>query len=75
MNPSTEAEVRLLRAWAVTLAGRTGDLAQRASAYHHLYRHSGGNHAFPLLAAHGALWASGYFQRNLKRGALATRLV
>lgn len=75
MNPSTEAEVCTLRARAIALAGRAGDLAQRASVYHHLYRHSGGNHAFPLLAAHGALWASGYFRRNLRQGALATRLL
>ena len=29
--------------------------------YHHLFEHSGGNHIFPLIAAHGALWARGYF--------------
>jgi hypothetical protein len=37
------------------LAGGLCDLAQRATVYHHLFRASGGNHAFPLIAAHGAL--------------------
>lgn len=66
-------ELVTLRDQAVTLAGGTGDLAQRASVYHHLYAHSGGNHAFPLLAAHGALWASGYFRRGMRFGALVAR--
>jgi len=51
------------------LAGGTGDLAQRTLAYHHLFRHSGGGHAFPLLAAHGALWARGYFAWGGRAGA------
>lgn len=59
------------------MAGRTGDLVQRASVYHHLYEHSGRNHCFPLLAAHGALWASGYFRNGLRFGRVvaAGRLV
>ncbi len=67
-------ELVALRARAVVLAGTTRDLAQRASVYHHLFAHSGGNHSFPLLAAHGALWASGYFRRGLRFGALVARL-
>lgn len=55
---------------ATTLAGGLTDLAQRAAVYHHVYRHSGGNHAFPLIAAHGALWARGYFAMGLKMGEL-----
>lgn len=54
-----------LRAEALAMAGRTGDLALRASSYLTLYRDSGGNHIFPLLAAHGALWGSGHFRRNI----------
>ncbi|MCA8908525.1 MAG: hypothetical protein KDA49_05425 [Rhodospirillaceae bacterium] len=50
------------------MAGANGDLAQRAMVYHHLYRHSGGNHVFPLLAAHGALWAKGYFATGMRVG-------
>ena len=53
---------------ATRLAGGLNDLAQRAAVYHHLYEHSGGNHAFPLLAAHGALWARGYFRLGMRLG-------
>ena len=47
------------------LAGGVDDLAQQALVYLHLFRTSGGNHTFPLLAAHGALWASGHFKRGM----------
>ena len=57
-----------LRSDATRLAGGLTDLAQRAAVYHHLYEHSGGNHAFPLIAAHGALWARGYFRFGLRMG-------
>ncbi len=59
-----------LRQEATALAGRPGDLIQRAAVYHHLYRHSRGNHAFTLLAAHGALWARGYLRTGLLAGRL-----
>jgi len=51
------------------MAGGVHDLAQRAGVYHHLFAHSGRNHVFPLLAAHGALWARGHFQRGMRLGA------
>ena len=57
-----------LREKAVTLAGAPKDLVQRAAVYHHLYEHSNGNHTFPLIAAHGALWGSGYFALGTKAG-------
>jgi hypothetical protein len=53
---------------AVHLAGGLGDLSRRATVYHHLFRASGGNHVFPLIAAHGALWAGGYFRFALRLG-------
>jgi hypothetical protein len=53
---------------AVRLAGGLTDLAQRATVYHHLFRDSGGNHIFPLIAAHGALWARGYFRFGMALG-------
>jgi hypothetical protein len=59
-----------LRREATSLAGGLGDLAQRASVYHHLFEHSGSNHCFPLLAAHGALWASGYFRSGMRLGSI-----
>lgn len=61
-----------LRREATALAGGLGDLAQRASVYHHMYQHSKGNHCFPLLAAHGALWASGYFRSGMRVGSLVS---
>lgn len=67
-NHCLSNEVERLRSQAIALAGRTSDLVQRASVYHHLYAHSGGNHSFPLLAAHGALWASGYFLGGMRFG-------
>lgn len=68
----TELQLRAayegLRSEAVVLAGGLTDLAQRATVYHHIYRASGGNHIFPLIAAHGALWAGGYFRAALGLG-------
>jgi hypothetical protein len=61
-----------LRGEAALLAGGINDLAQRASVYHHLFEHSRGNHVFPLLAAHGALWAGGYFRSGMKVGSALT---
>lgn len=59
-----------IKAEATLLAGATTDLTQRATTYHHLYQHSRGNHIFPLIAAHGALWAKRYFQFGMKLGQL-----
>lgn len=53
---------------ATRLAGSLTALSQRATTYHHLFRDSGGNHVFPLIAAHGALWARGYFAFGAKLG-------
>ena len=50
-----------LQSEAARLAGGLTDVAQRAAVYRHMYRFSGGNHVFPLIAAHGALWSSRYF--------------
>lgn len=48
------------------LAGRLADVPQRAAVYHHVFFDSGRNHVFPLIAAHGALWARGYFAFGLR---------
>lgn len=55
---------------AERLAGGLSDLARRATVYRHIFVESKGNHAFPLIAAHGALWAGGYFRFGMKLGAL-----
>ena len=57
-----------------TMAGDLGDFRQRARAYHRLYRHSKGNFAFPLLAAHGALWGAGHMRRGLLVSRILMRL-
>ena len=67
-NPAIQDRYALFRAEATRLAGRPSDLVQRSSVYFHLYQHSKGNHAFPLLAAHGAMWGSRHFAKGLKIG-------
>ena len=57
---------------ATRLAGGLTDLSQRATVYHHLYEDSGKNHIFPLIAAHGALWAGGYFRFGMRLGQLCS---
>jgi hypothetical protein len=54
------------------LAGGLHDLSQRATVYHHLYQHSDGNHIFPLIAAHGALWAGRYFRFGMQLGQICS---
>lgn len=50
------------------LAGGLGDLQQRAGVYHGMYEDSGKRNVFPLIAAHGALWAAGYFRKGMLGG-------
>ncbi|MFG6414408.1 hypothetical protein ACG02S_10925 [Roseateles sp. DC23W] len=57
-----------LRLDGVRLAGGLASLTQRACVYHHIYKASGGRNVFPLIAAHGALWASGYFRKGMHAG-------
>lgn len=59
-----------IHATGTRLAGQLPDLVQRATVYRQLFRDSGGNHIFPLIAAHGALWAGGYFRWGLRLGRL-----
>ncbi len=69
--PSTEALQSFydsLQRDAQRLAGGLTDLAQRATVYHHIFEHSGRNHIFPLIAAHGALWARRYFHVGRQLG-------
>lgn len=58
----------VLHAEAVRLAGEPGDIARRVMAHHRIYRDSNGNHAFPLVALHGALWAAGFFETTGRLG-------
>lgn len=50
------------------LAGGLREVARRAVVYRQVFRDSGGNHAFPLIAAHGACWSRGHFARGDRLG-------
>jgi hypothetical protein len=67
-----ETDYERLRKEGYLLAGGLRDLSQRASVYYHLYEDSGGRNVFPLIAAHGALWASGYFAKGMLIGRLCS---
>ena len=61
-----------IRSEAVRLAGEPSDIPQRVTALHQLFLDSGGNHAFPQVALHGALWAYGFFSSTGGVGRLIT---
>lgn len=67
MNTTT---YQTFRTKGFILAGGLGDLNQRACVYRHLYEDSGKRNVFPLIAAHGALWAAGYFKAGMLGGRL-----
>jgi hypothetical protein len=67
-SASLASEYEQLHEEATQLAGGLRDLAQRATVYRHVFRASQGNHAFPLIAAHGALWAGGQFRFAMQVG-------
>ena len=51
-----------LRRQAEVLAGKPEDIIPRVLHHYDLYLDSNGNHAFPLVALHGALWAAAFFE-------------
>ena len=53
-----------IRAEATSLAGGPGDMPARVALLHSIFVDSGGNHAFPEVALHGALWAFGFYERR-----------
>ena len=59
-----------LRAEGYALAGERDDLVRRADVYRTMFHSSGGRNVFPLIAAHGALWAVGYFKLGKLGGML-----
>lgn len=73
-SPSTSAGTDLaaahgaIRREAVRLAGGSGDIPPRVALHHSIFLDSGGNHCFPEVALHGALWAYGFYER---RGAVS----
>jgi len=61
------------KAEATLLAGGLLDIPRRALVLYNLYLDSGRNHQFSLIATHGALWASGYFEAGGSLGRLIAR--
>jgi hypothetical protein len=53
-----------IRDQATRLAGGPGDMPQRVALLHAIFVDSAGNHAFPEVALHGALWAYGFYERR-----------
>src|SRR6202795_46520 len=62
-----------IRAEATRLAGELLDIARRVVVLYNLYLDSGRNHAFSQIAAHGALWAHGYFEVGGRLGRFVAR--
>ncbi len=73
---ATAADLKLeydkLRDSATESAGDLIDIPRRVEILYDLYRDSLGNHAFSLIAAHGALWAWNYFETGGALGRLMT---
>src|ERR1700704_3927885 len=73
-SPTTSAGTDLaaahgaIRREAARLAGGPGDIPPRVALHHSIFLDSGGNHCFPEVALHGALWAYGFYER---RGAVS----
>lgn len=62
------AEYARIRREAVAVAGGPGDMPQRVALLHSIFVDSHGNHGFPEVALHGALWAYAFYER---RGAVS----
>jgi hypothetical protein len=61
VNEDMDERYTALRRRAFELAGEPGDIVKRVIVLHQIYQDSRGNHTFPLIALHGALWAKGFF--------------
>src|SRR5262245_24896795 len=51
-----------MKAETAQRVGGLEEIPRRVALLHGLYLDSGGNHTFPQIAAHGALWAQGFFE-------------
>lgn len=67
-----QAAYEEIRAQAREVAGAPGDIVPRVLAHHGLYRDSLGNHAFPMVALHGALWGYDFFEVTGKLGEIVS---
>ena len=71
-SDSLRAAYDELKARARTLAGAPGDILPRVAAHRAIYLDSKGNHAFPLIALHGALWGYDFFEVTGRLGELVS---
>lgn len=62
-----------LKSQAEILAGGLTDIPRRVAILASIYLDSGRNHAFSQMAAHGALWALGYFEAGGSLGRLIAK--
>jgi hypothetical protein len=65
-----EKEYQSLRTEAEKLAGKPGDIRQRAVFLHEIFEDSKKNHCFAEIAMHGALWAYNFFETTGTLGKL-----
>ena len=72
-QPTLQDRYDAIKAEATLLAGGLLDIPRRALVLYNLYLDSGRNHHFSLIATHGALWASGYFESGGSLGRLIAR--
>ena len=72
-QPELQTRYDALKSEAELLAGDLLDIPRRVVILLNLYLDSGGNHAFSQIAAHGALWALGYFETAGSLGRLIGR--
>lgn len=70
MPDSLRGAYDLIKARARVIAGAPGDILPRVAAHREIYLDSRGNHAFPLIALHGALWGYDFFEVTGKLGNL-----
>ncbi len=62
-----------MKAEVTDLVGGLEEIPRRVALLHGLYLDSGGNHAFPQIAAHGALWAHSFFEVGGSMGRFIAR--
>lgn len=68
-----QTEFDTIKASAEQMAGDMLDIPRRAAILLAIYEDSGKNHNFSLMAAHGALWAYGYFEAGGALGRLIAK--
>ncbi len=53
-------------------AGTPSDILPRVAAHYAIYQDSQGNHSFPMIALHGALWGKNFFEVTGQLGTIVS---